>query len=130
MCKKSRWKETTTTLNKIRLNDEPLVNIPQRENSFDYGPQRSDESNEAYKKRMEFLLEPPKSDSSDYGPQKSDESDDSYERRMRSILGTHAKKAEGVDDDVKVINIKKDDTSNNEQLIGEDLSLNIPEIGI
>ena len=75
---------------------------------------------------MEFLLEPPKSP--DYGPPKSDESDDSYERRMRSILGTQPKKAEGVDDDVKVINIKKDDTSNNEQLIGEDLSLNIPEL--
>ena len=88
--------------------------LPKRENSFDYGPQRSDESNESYKKRIESALEPPQSP--DYGPPKSDEE--------------QQKKAQGkpVEDNVKVININKADKSSSDQLIGEDLSSKIPEL--
>ena len=90
--------------------------LPERENSFDYGPQRSDESNESYKKRIESALEPPQSP--DYGPPKSTSDEEQQ------------KKAQGkpVEDNVKVINIDKADTSSSEQLIGEDLSSKIPEL--
>ena len=54
-------------------------------------------SNNSYSRR----LEPPKSP--DYGPQKSNESDDSYEKRRFQLLGEYPKKAKGVDMENKIL---------------------------
>ena len=103
-------KKLKTKLSNIRLKEE--LQYTSKENSFDYGPQRSDESNESYKKRIESALDEKSPD--DYGPPKSDDDE-------------QQKKAQGkpVEDNVKVINIDKADTSSSEQLIGEDLSFQI-----
>ena len=48
----SDGKEIKTNLSKIQLRENPNMNY-QKEDSFDYGPQRSDESNNSYSRRLE-----------------------------------------------------------------------------